>query len=139
MDNLEVHSERLQRQAKEEVVELQEDLRQMTERASEAGLQEARASSEAHAASAGLARASERLVLLEAEAAAVREHTQQRMEAEQHAYQVEIDQLRRRITEHTHESSDKISKLTDDSSHLRTQLAEAESELSSVKIQMQQR
>jgi chromosome segregation ATPase len=138
-DNLEVHSERLQRHAKEEIVELQEDLRQMTEKASESAIRESQATTEAHAASAALTRMTDRLSILEAEADAVKEQTKLRLETEQKSYQEEIDQLRQRITDNMQESSDKIRQLTDESSHLRTQLAEAESEIASLKIQMKQR
>jgi chromosome segregation ATPase len=139
LDNLEVHSERLQRQAKEEVVELQEDLRQMTDRASESALREAQATTQAHMAAAALARATDRMAVLDTELEAVKEHMNQRLAAEQKASQEEIDQLRQRITENIQESSGKISKLTEDLSHLRNQLAEAESEIATLKIKMQQR
>ena len=139
MENLEVHSERLQRQTKEEIVELQEDLRLMTEKASECALQESKATTEAHIATAALARATDRLAILEAEVESVKEQTKQRLEAEQKSYQEEIDQLRQRITDNIQHSSDKINQLTDEAGHMRTQLAEAESEIASLKIQMQQR
>mmetsp|Transcript_2573 Transcript_2573/g.4683 ORF Transcript_2573/g.4683 Transcript_2573/m.4683 type:complete len:645 (-) Transcript_2573:90-2024(-) len=139
LDNLEVHSARLQRQAKEEVDELQEDLRLMTGKASESAIQESKATTEAHMSRAALGRATDRMAVLETEMESVKDQCKAQIEAEKQAYQVEIDQLREHLKENAQESSDKISKLTEDISQLRVQYAEASSAVSTLEIQMHQR
>lgn len=136
---MEVHSERLQRQAKEEIDELQEELRLMTARASASALTEARATTAAHVAQAGLTRVNERMAALEAELVAASEQAERRAEAEQRAHQEEIDQQRRRAAEQLQEAADKINALAEDCALLRARLAEATSRVSSLEIQMQQR
>lgn len=139
MDNLEVQSDRLQRQAKEEINELQEDLRLMTEKASESAILESKATADAHMAQAALGRATDRLTVLESELESVKDQCEHRVETERQAYQTEIEQLREHMKENAQESADKINKLTEDVGQLRTKLAEAISEVSTITIQMQQK
>lgn len=134
-----MHSARLQRQAKEEVDELQEDLRLMTSKASESAVQESKATTEAHMARAALGRATDRMAVLETEIESVKDQCKAQVEAEKQAYQVEIDQLREHLKENSQESSVKISKLTEEICLLRAQYAEASSAVSTLEIQMQQR
>jgi hypothetical protein len=129
----------MQRQTREEIVELQEDLRQSTERVSEVAILESKATTEAHVALAALTRANDHVAILEKETESIKVQAKLRLQSEQASYQAEIDQLRLRITQNIQEASDKISQLTDDLSHVRNEYAEAVSEVSALKIQMQQR
>jgi chromosome segregation ATPase len=138
-DNLEVQADRMQRQAQEEITELQHDLKQMTDRASEAALMQAKATTQAHMAEAALGRASDRLAVLEAELDSVKAQCEHRIATEQKAFREEVGQLRQRITDQAREAADKIAQLTEALSGLRAQLAEAESAVEALNIEIQQK
>ena len=136
---MEIQSDRLQRQAKEEIAELQEDLRRAVDRATESAVLQSKAEGVANMATAKLLRNSDRIKSLESELQAAKSQAQERLESEQRLYQDEIDQLRHRMTENAKDASDKNVKLTDELNSLRSQYTEAESEISSLKVTLKQR